>query len=1119
MAAILPGTGAAIETMQQLAETLHRVRTESSAASGGFGKFVKELVGAGGVIGVFKLLIDKRRELSEASSKIPSLLPESTRIRMEMKTAGSAIEELGVKLAKLEYQRSNLRSPAEDVGGALQKELDATLDQYELQKSHLAALQKHLPEQELHEALSKHLTIAEGAKTGIGAIITEQLVSRWYSFNKAVQNTNASLADRRGLFALATDLSSKVGAPLEEVGDTLEVLRRRGLTMAASLDVGRKTLGDYSLKPLGASLEEVTRLSIRAHDALGLTPEDVGNLVAASQKLNQPFVDVLDTVTGISQQLGFSGQEAAKFVEQAADLGYQFNLSAAQAHDLADTLAQTQAIARGAGVTDQDFAAQFAEKTSDITSAAGGYAYAVTGGEDTLTDKGNKDAILAFSRQLHPLFDEMAKGGPGVGALRAQFNQMATTMGLTDKEAVNVIKTADRLNGVLGATAISMGDLDKVADSQLADTGQIWKRFGGQLLALISLGLTPLTMAVEALSKVMLWGYTAFSKIPGPLREVIKLLGAATASLLIFASATQLVSSLGQVFGSLNKAGGIGKLLGLGGLLGGKAAFTDATGAALVGVGGAKEVSVVARISKFVGLDVIKEKGVPLVGKITKLANLDSLKQGGSNILEYFAKAGTGLRDFLSKTPDLVTVLAGVQGSFSKLPTSVLAFLKPLGLVTKVFTFLPSMILNAAKTVPFLAGAIDMVTGALAGLGVVLETTPVGWIITALAALGVAFWAAYKYIKPFRELLDGLWEGIKAGLMPVFTGLGDVVKGVWHYFKELIGGTVDMIMSIPLVTPLVHLLGRAFGEGSNSMSIFAKAGRFIGIVFSDVLLAPLKVGLTLIDLLTGRWGKLHDLWLGSSKAAAVASNATNKVTESLDMQRARLGAHLAAIHGTGNEKDRRQTQARLDALMGAPWTGSVGHIKRLQDAASPLMVVLKAVGKVWHDFFGIIGKVSSPVISVLKAVGKVWRDFFEIIKDLVSPLFTVLHALSSVMGHWSGMEGIKDKKPPETITPKTALLPVAHGTPHATVPKSVDDLPWMKQLKAHVETIKAEGAVHQKHLDLIAHSNALLMQIHAATTEDTRKQIKHQENTQRQVQRASRDQQDAAFLARATSIA
>lgn len=61
---------------------------------------------------------------------------------------------------------------------------------------------------------------------------------------------------------------------------------------------------------------------------------------------------------------------------------------------------------------------------------------------------------------------------------------------------------------------------------------------------------------------------------------------------------------------------------------------------------------------------------------------------------------------------------------------------------------------GASKAFSVLAGGIKTVGRAFLSLGKLLLANPIGLVLTAVVALGVAFYEAYKHIKPFREWVN-----------------------------------------------------------------------------------------------------------------------------------------------------------------------------------------------------------------------------------------------------------------------------------------------------------------------------------------------------------------------------
>ncbi|MGG3706948.1 tape measure protein [Heyndrickxia coagulans] len=76
--------------------------------------------------------------------------------------------------------------------------------------------------------------------------------------------------------------------------------------------------------------------------------------------------------------------------------------------------------------------------------------------------------------------------------------------------------------------------------------------------------------------------------------------------------------------------------------------------------------------------------------------------------------------------------------------------------------------LGTVKNMRFLIGAFGDTGAAIFGL-----SNPVGWIITAIAAVGTGFYYAYKHIKPFRDSINDLGNDLKGNFMHTMNKVKD----------------------------------------------------------------------------------------------------------------------------------------------------------------------------------------------------------------------------------------------------------------------------------------------------------------------------------------------------------
>lgn len=109
---------------------------------------------------------------------------------------------------------------------------------------------------------------------------------------------------------------------------------------------------------------------------------------------------------------------------------------------------------------------------------------------------------------------------------------------------------------------------------------------------------------------------------------------------------------------------------------------------------------------------------------------------------------------------------------------------------TMVFSTTIDVVKKLGSAFKFLAGTGIKVLGGLisgtkeltvANAALDIALSPITWAVVAVAALGVAFYEAYKHIKPFRDAVNKLGKAIKN----TFTGKADWEKNFVKGFKSL----------------------------------------------------------------------------------------------------------------------------------------------------------------------------------------------------------------------------------------------------------------------------------------------------------------------------------------------
>ncbi|WP_440971292.1 tape measure protein [Pediococcus pentosaceus] len=153
----------------------------------------------------------------------------------------------------------------------------------------------------------------------------------------------------------------------------------------------------------------------------------------------------------------------------------------------------------------------------------------------------------------------------------------------------------------------------------------------------------------------------------------------------------------------------------------------------------------------FSGLDLAKGLG----GKLSRLVfkpKVDGAE--GKRELNKFASfvksKGTGMGRWLKKTASVATTKA--KGALSSMWKHTKSVGGKIGRGLKWTAKIAYK--GASKAFRVLGAGIKKLGKAFLSLGRLLLTNPIGIVVTAVVALGVAFYEAYKHIKPFRQWVN-----------------------------------------------------------------------------------------------------------------------------------------------------------------------------------------------------------------------------------------------------------------------------------------------------------------------------------------------------------------------------
>ncbi len=159
-------------------------------------------------------------------------------------------------------------------------------------------------------------------------------------------------------------------------------------------------------------------------------------------------------------------------------------------------------------------------------------------------------------------------------------------------------------------------------------------------------------------------------------------------------------------------------------------------------------------------------------------------------ITEVSAPAVAGLLAFKA-AKSLPTVFSATRGGILKLisgikliPKATLNALEAIGdFAIKGASKLGELALAGARSMKVLATSIITSVKSIGrAMMASFAANPVAWIVAAVVALGVAFYEAYKHIKPFRDAVNSFFKNFSKGAKSLMKDLPKIGKAIGNFF-------------------------------------------------------------------------------------------------------------------------------------------------------------------------------------------------------------------------------------------------------------------------------------------------------------------------------------------------
>ncbi|MBW5918577.1 phage tail tape measure protein [Klebsiella variicola] len=191
-----------------------------------------------------------------------------------------------------------------------------------------------------------------------------------------------------------------------------------------------------------------------------------------------------------------------------------------------------------------------------------------------------------------------------------------------------------------------------------------------------------------------------------------------------------------------------------------------------------------------------------LIGPLAKLQLGFAVLTGGRGILgtiAAFRTLGTAAGPVMASMRGWPVVITGIASGFGRISAIMPAIRAGLmGAFLAPGAALASLGKNLAMLMLRLTGLHALwgvITGAVSVLGGALSflLSPIGLIGAAFVATGLLIWRYWEPIKAFFSgFFTGVWQALTpvraafSALVPVFSALGNGIKAVWEWFKNLL---------------------------------------------------------------------------------------------------------------------------------------------------------------------------------------------------------------------------------------------------------------------------------------------------------------------------------------------
>lgn len=788
---------------------------------------------------------------------------------------GKSIEAQQSKIDALKAKQSELKGNTADVAqqflkyqqqidgankqlASMQAQQDRAKQAMDYQKSGLAALQQeYTAAARANQAYVTRLE-AEGKQQEANKAKMEGYKSSITNLNEQLSKQSAELDKIASASGKDSDAWRTQKTRVDETATSLAKAKSSMTGLQTEMDKANPSVFNRVKEAITGTKDETDKATFSFKKMVGATA------------LGQGIINSWTSFSGSIKETVTQGVQLAEAGEQATRVWETLGVSDKGAEQLVgqmrDLKSETNLSADQVSVLQK----RFYGMTGSVDQTK-----ALTLGVATLSDKLrlSGDGASTFAKSLQRAFNNgqlttgvltrMENAAPGLGSALAKASGVSETAfnKMVDSGQISSKKLQDMIVKIGGDSKATFNDFGNTAEGAMQRLKGAWQGAEATLAKpLVSVQSTGINSIVNVLKS-------------SAVTSLFTSLGKAMAG--VAQQASNLLNYVAQhqkdIGGIITNLGTIVKI------------FASTIWSSISGV-----VSGIAKSFGLMGSGASKAND-PLKNANTALSNIAKNKSG----IQILAKTLLGLW----ATTKIVKFTAAIAGAFKGL--TALRDIKDFGALSK---------LSSANGL----GGASKVLGSLK----LLLTGP-GGIVLAVAAAGLAFYEAYKHIKPFHDAVNNVAKTIGNALKPALKAVVTGAQAMWKSIQPILNQigklfqtTWDLVVKViqvawkaikPIVDLLVGLMKGSFeliakvveGPWKGTWGIVGAVLKAAWSLIRDVLSSGIKVITDILkvglDLLSGNWGKawsdikqtLGDVWNGMKKIVGDAFGGIHGVIKSV----------------------------------------------------------------------------------------------------------------------------------------------------------------------------------------------------------------------------------------------